>query len=179
MRYIFLDKVKEKYLIFTIQDWRFAIPVSSIIEIIAYKKPEKIPNTWEYIEGVILYRQSICPILNLSKKFGIRNNLDKKAHQFIIINNSYGILGLQSDTVYEIKEPNNETILTDWGTIKNDCLKWFTGKLQIGKKYICILDLDKLLENPEIASLKEIEVSEILDSVNKPESEGGTVNESL
>ena len=119
-------------------------------------KPEKIPNTWEYIEGILVYKNTVCPVLNLHMKFGIKDVGIPAFCQIIIINTSYGIIGILSDAVYEIKEYNDVTLFDQKRMPRENIFCFIAGCLKFKEKYIAILDSDKLLEDPRIISFNEL-----------------------
>lgn len=163
LRYEILSQPIEKFLIFTVQDWRFAIPVNSVIEIIAHTQPKKVPNTWDYVEGIIFYRETVCPILNLRKKFRIVNGQSPQFQQIIIVNNSYGIMGIISESVREIRGSDSEKLLYHEKLHDNEAYSCFTGGILYEDDYVGVLDLDKLLENPKAISINNIDMSAMRD----------------
>ena len=57
------------YLTFLLGRDLFGIPVSSIREVIEYKKVFKTPRVQDYIKGVINLRGEVVPIIDLSYRF--------------------------------------------------------------------------------------------------------------
>ena len=55
-------------LVFDLSNESYCLDITDVNEIIKYTKPSKIPETFDFMEGVINLRGIIIPILNLRKK---------------------------------------------------------------------------------------------------------------
>lgn len=58
----------EEFIVFSNNNQNFAINISYVSRIIEYEKPIKIPESSEFLMGVIKYSGKILPIIDLTKK---------------------------------------------------------------------------------------------------------------
>ncbi|EKQ54885.1 MAG: chemotaxis signal transduction protein [Clostridium sp. Maddingley MBC34-26] len=78
----------EKFVVFSIGQEEYAVPISQVKEVIYYTIPTRIPSSMDSVIGVINLRGKILPILNLSKEIGIKSNKEFKEQKIIIIENN-------------------------------------------------------------------------------------------
>lgn len=61
----------EEYLTFSLGEEHYGVDILSVNEIRSWEKPTLIPNSPDYIKGVINIRGSIIPIIDLRIRFGV------------------------------------------------------------------------------------------------------------
>lgn len=61
----------EEYLTFCLGEEHYGIDILSVEELRGWEKPTLIPNSPEYIKGVINIRGAIIPIIDLRIRFGV------------------------------------------------------------------------------------------------------------
>ena len=77
-------KLAEKqYVVFNLNQEEFGIDIMNVKEIIQYKEPLHIPNSPDFIDGVLNYRGNVIPIINLKKRFSMEN-IDYKKMQGLL-----------------------------------------------------------------------------------------------
>ena len=62
-----------KYLTFTLADQEYGVEIIKVKEIIRAMEVTAVPQTPDYVEGVINLRGRIIPVINLRVKFGMEN----------------------------------------------------------------------------------------------------------
>ncbi|MFA6842428.1 MAG: chemotaxis protein CheW, partial [Defluviitoga tunisiensis] len=59
-----------KIVTFTLGKEKFGLDIMNVDAVIEYEDTTKLPNTSDYFEGIINYRdEEVLPIINLRKKF--------------------------------------------------------------------------------------------------------------
>ncbi len=145
-----------QYLTFKLSDEIFGLDVSQVREILDYIKITKVPQTPDYMCGVINLRGSVVPVVDMRLKFGLTKT-DVTVNTCIIvvevnIENEKTILGALVDSVQEVfeLEPNEIESAPKIGTqLKTEFIK---GMGRRDEKFIIILDIDKIF------SVKELEI---------------------
>ncbi len=80
-----------QHLTFKLDEEVFAIDISKVREVLEYTTLTKVPQTPDFMCGVINLRGGVVPVVNLRLKFGIRLKTDflrgmgKRDEQFIMI----------------------------------------------------------------------------------------------
>lgn len=98
----------EKFVVFSIGQEEYAVPISQVKEVIYYTIPTRIPSSMDSVIGVINLRGKILPILNLSKEIGIESNKEFKEQKIIIIenNNPFGVIVDDVEEVIKLPKEN-------------------------------------------------------------------------
>ena len=151
--------VVTQYLSFKLGEEVFAIDISKVREVLDFTTVTKVPQTPDYMRGVINLRGGVVPVVDLKLKFGMEET-EKTVNTCIIIaevalEGESVVLGALADSVQEVFDLEIENIESTprIGTQIN--LEFFKG---IGKKdseFIMLLDIDKIFSIDEIALVRE------------------------
>lgn len=145
----------EQYLSFNLGDELFALEISKVREVLEYTSVTKVPQTPDFMLGVINLRGGVVPVVDLKLKFGM-NWSERTVNTCIIISEvsveeETVLLGAIADSVDEVFELSPESIepAPRIGThLKTDFLNG------LGKKnddFILMLDIDKVFSAHEFA----------------------------
>lgn len=104
-----------------------------------------VPQSMDYVQGIVNLRGQIVTIIDLGKKLGL-NSIDKnKANRNIIINAGDEYIGLLVDGVGDVltvKSSDIEPSPSNLGGLKG---QYFQGVLKAAKQLIGVLDIDAVL----------------------------------
>ncbi len=147
-----------QYLTFKLDEEIFALDIGKVREVLDFTTVTKVPQTPDFMRGVINLRGSVVPVVDLRLKFGMTVT-EKTVNTCIIIvevvlGNETTILGALADSVQEVLdlEPQQIEPAPKIGTrLKTDFIKG------MGKKedhFIMILNIDKVFSAEEIAAFQ-------------------------
>ena len=141
-----------KILIFSLNNENFSTDINQVERIIGYEEPTPLPETPNFVQGVIKYEDKIVPIINMNKKFVFveKNDENKK---IIIIKRDENKFGIIVDNVYEVKDVE-ESLLEEAPEITIGIgRKYIKGLIKLDEKIVILLDLDKILKKEEEESI--------------------------
>lgn len=135
----------------------FGVEIMQVQEIIRMPDITRIPQSPEYVEGVINLRGKIIVVINLDTRFGLElKELDENS-RIIIVEVGGSVVGMIVDSVSEVLrlpaanvEPAPEIIKAK---IHADYLKG-VGKLD--DRLLILLDLEKVLTEEEMTHVSSI-----------------------
>lgn len=155
-----MSELNDKYLIFEV-DEHFAIEITAVVEIIEYIVPTRVPDTPEYIAGMINLRGNIVPVIDIRARFK-KNPLAENARRCIIITNVHtSNLGLIVDNVSDLIQIP-EAALTDPPQVGANYTYVFIKAIGIyDDKMNLIVDTDKLIHYSDLEELDLLDTSEI------------------
>ncbi len=153
------NSVKESrsYLSFKLGDEFFASHISKVLSIISLSKIVKIPQTADYIAGVINLRGNVLPIIDVRTKFGMKKI--KKTKETCIIVLSIEVddeeieLGALVDSVNEVFEIDKNKIQKLPKIEKKNKSKFIKGIIKKDEDFIMLLDMDKIFSIDEILDI--------------------------
>ena len=150
-----------QYLTFRLGDEEYAIGVESVQEVLELSTITKVPNTPDYMRGVINVRGSVVPVVDLRLRFGMAKT-EKTVDTCIVvieltIENEKIVVGALADSVQEVIEMDGNQIEPppQIGTrLKTEFIRG------IGKNddnFILILEIEKIFSTEELNLLGETE----------------------
>jgi purine-binding chemotaxis protein CheW len=148
-----------KYLTFTLDREEYGIGILKIKEIIGMMPVTAVPQTPEYVKGVINLRGKVIPVVDLRLRFGM-DSIEYNERTCIIVVEIKGqsgnvLIGTVVDSVSEvlnIKGTDIEDTPTFGSKLNTDYILGM-AKMEGGVKIL--LDIDRVLGNQEIAAMEK------------------------
>lgn len=122
------------------------INILNIQEINKHFEITKVPQSSDYIEGILNLRGRIVTIIDLGKKLGLDPVNKDKDNRNLIVNSDDEHIGLLIDSISDVviaKKEDIEPAPSNIGGVKG---KFFQGVLKTEKQLIGILDIDEVLK---------------------------------
>ena len=139
------NKIDDLYMLFMINNQKYALSSKYITEIIEILPITKVPFLPDYMKGIINLRSTIIPVMDARMRFGMNPIEYNERTCIIIIENDINKIGLIVDAVNEVLTIPSEKIMeatSDKEDIKNS---FVNGISQINKEIQLILDCDSLV----------------------------------
>lgn len=139
--------------IFDINGQQFGAEAWQVFQIIKYQEATKMPRMPRFIEGIINFRDSVLPVINLAKRFDMGDVTINKKTKILVARIDENYAGFIVNDVSEIlrfagNEIDSSPIMMQTGA--GEYLK----KVAIrGEKLISIIDLEKVLDDNEVKRL--------------------------
>jgi len=153
------EEKEGKYLTFTLGDEEYGIGILKIKEIIGMMPFTSVPQTPNFVKGVINLRGKVIPVIDLRLRFGMES-IDYTDRTCIIVVEVEGeagkiMIGIVVDTVSEVLNIKAEDIeeTPAFGTKLNT--DYIMGMAKIGGGVKILLDIDKVLKSEEIKLLEK------------------------
>ena len=139
------SKIDDLYMVFVINNQKYALSSKYITEIIEILPITKVPFLPEYMKGIINLRSTIIPVMDARMRFGMEPIEYSERTCIIIIENEANKIGLIVDAVNEVLTiPPKQTMEST--KEKNDLKESFVnGISQINNDIQLILDCDSLV----------------------------------
>jgi len=149
-----------QYLTFKLDDEVFALGIDKVREVLDYTSVTKVPQTPDFMRGVINLRGSVVPVVDMRLKFGMAKT-EKTVNTCIIIveinlEGETTVLGALADSVQEVLdlEPHQIEPAPKIGTkLRTDFIR---GMGKRDEQFIIILDIDKVFSSEELAAVGSV-----------------------
>ena len=139
------SKIDDLYMVFVINNQKYALSSKYIIETIEILPITKVPFLPEYMKGIINLRSTIIPVMDARMRFGMEPIEYSERTCIIIIENEANKIGLIVDAVNEVLTIPPKQIMESTKE-KNDLKESFVnGISQINNDIQLILDCDSLV----------------------------------
>jgi purine-binding chemotaxis protein CheW len=134
-------------LVFSLGEEEYALPVTSVQEIIHYTAPRAVASESAWIQGVISLRGKIIPVADLGARLGLTTEA-ADGGKIVIVENGSVTAGVVVDDVDEVLtiEDGQLDAVPAAGTEAID------GIVKIDDRLIILLDLDSLFGGLDLAA---------------------------
>lgn len=148
-----------QYLTFKLAEETFALDVSKVREILEQSNITKVPQTPDFMKGVINLRGSVVPVIDMRLKFGM-SATERTVNTCIIVvevqlDDEVIVLGALADSVQEVveMEPDQIEPAPHVGTRLNT--EFIKGMGRVDNQFIMILDIDKVFTSAELETVQK------------------------
>ena len=139
---------------FKIGEEEFGVDILSVQEINRMLQITKVPNTPDFIEGVINLRGRIIPVIDLRIKLGMERKDHGKNTRIVVVEIKGQTIGFIVDEVSEVlRIPKNITEAPPEmvGGVNSD---FITSIGKLDDRLLILLDLEKILSTTELNVLE-------------------------
>lgn len=153
-----------QFLTFMLDEEVFAVDISKVREVLDFTTVTKVPQTPDFMRGVINLRGGVVPVVDMRIKFGMPAT-EKTVDTCIIIveielDDETTVLGALADSVQEVMDLNPDEIepAPRIGTRLNT--EFIRGMGKRGEEFVIILDINKVFSADELAQVKDAGVED-------------------
>ena len=135
----------------------FGVPIELVLEIVRVPEITSVPDSPDYIEGVINLRGKIVSIIDLRKRFGeteIVNN-DRK-NRILVAEIDGKMIGLIVDSASEVLRLPASEVEPPPNVFNDDDLNYVTGVGKLLGRLIILINLSKILQRGELRRIGEL-----------------------
>ncbi len=147
-----------KIVSFVLGEEEYGIDIMKVDSIVEFGKVMKIPESADYVEGVMNIRGKVVPIVNLRKKF-LLEDIDeerKKRAKVIVVNIGDKQVGLLVDDVKEVLTITGDQLEEPPNEVGGVGKRYILGIAKLKETMMIILDIDKILTAEEKMELGKI-----------------------
>lgn len=137
---------EEQLVLFSLGREVYGIAIAQVKEIIQYKAATKVPNTREYMEGIITLRGKIIPLINLALRLKLTAS-SSSSQRALIIETAGREIGIAVEDVTEVIWLQANAIELPPMATGNSYIRGIGKK---GDRLIILLDVDKLFNEAEL-----------------------------
>jgi purine-binding chemotaxis protein CheW len=151
----------DQYLTFILDNEEYGIDILRVQEIKGWDRVTRIPNTPEFVQGVINLRGSIVPIIDLRQRFNIEK-LEYGPTTVVIVlrvqdEDSDCIMGVVVDAVSDVYNIAKEQLREIPPSFSSSIMESVRCIATVNEKMVILLDVDHLLNADELTALGSID----------------------
>lgn len=145
-----------QYVIFQLGREEYGVDIMYVNEISEYIECTKVPNSPDFIEGIINYRGRIVPVINLHYKFDIDQASVTDNTRIIIFALNNKQVGFLVEDASKVLTINHKDIEEPPAIIMESKEKFISGIGKVEDNIIIILNLENILSDKEKKELENI-----------------------
>ena len=126
----------------------FAIDILRVQEIIRTQQLTRVPNSPDFMEGVMNLRGKIIPVIALRRRFGLEEAAPNKQNRIVVVEMKGTVLGFIVDAVSEVLRIPADTIEPPprLGMVERE---YVSGVGKLGDRLLILLDTNRLMTETE------------------------------
>lgn len=150
-----------QYLSFKLGDEIFALDIEKVREVMDFTQVTKVPQTPEFMLGVINLRGNVVPVVDMRLKFGMTGKQATVNTCIIIVeivvDGEVTVLGAMADSVQEVMSlgPDQIEPPPKIGTHMDN--RFIKGMGKRDNKFMIILDIDRVFSARELSTTGDME----------------------
>jgi purine-binding chemotaxis protein CheW len=150
---------KRQMVVFKIGSEEFAIDIALTKEIVAMRPITPIPETLDYVTGVMNLRGNLLPVLDLRKRLRAgtdASNASQPDIRIIVSRLEGKQIGLIVDGASEVVRVTDDMVEAPPDVITEIGADYISGIINLHGRYITLLDLEKALKGEITHELEEV-----------------------
>jgi purine-binding chemotaxis protein CheW len=134
---------------FHVGNEEFGIDILRVKEIIRILEITKVPNSPDYVEGVINLRGRVIPIIDLRVRLKVTKTVLNTNSRIIVLEIEDKTVGFIVDSVSEVLRISTSLIEAPPSIVSNINSEYITAIVKLDDKLLILLDMEKVLSAEE------------------------------
>lgn len=129
---------------FHVGEEEFGLNILSVQEIIRVQQLTRVPNSPDFVDGVINLRGKVIPVIALRKRFGLQDLAHDKQTRIVVVEIRGTVLGFIVDSVSEVLRIPADTVEPPprLGKVERE---YVSGVGKLDNRLLILLDADRLM----------------------------------
>jgi purine-binding chemotaxis protein CheW len=153
------DAAELRLIAFRAGEETFLVDIMAVRQIINYKGSTTVPNAPAFIEGIVVLRNEVIPIIDLRERFGVTSSPSTEQAMVLITDTGDGAIGLKVDEVRSIVNVASDALLPAPEIIRGIRGDLLVAIVPQGEDVYLLIDIDSVLTNEEKTALHSAELS--------------------
>src|SRR5689334_21668985 len=138
-----------RFIGFRIGPETFLIDIMAVRQIVAYAGSTRVPTAPDFIEGVIVFRDTAVPVIDVHARLYPQKETKPMEPMVLLTQTTAGMIGLKVDDVRRIVTLNSDELLPAPATICGIRGDFLVAIAPHDNEVFVVLDVDSLLTNEE------------------------------
>ncbi len=134
---------------FRLAQEEYGIEITKVQEIILMGEITQVPQTPNYIKGLINLRSTVIPIADLRLRFGLCEEEATDETRIMVVDVAGKTVGIIVDAVSEVLRVSRDQIAPPPPVIAGTEREYLTGVVKLDNRMLMLLEIAKLLDEEE------------------------------
>jgi len=136
----------DSYVLFTVADTTYALSSEDVRHMEMIEQITPVPNAAHYLEGVVLSRGQIVPVVNLRARFGFEKAPLDPSTRLLIVRSGERWVGLVVDSAREFVTIPRASIEPPSNALTGLSTDYLEGIANVGGRLVLVLDVANVLD---------------------------------
>ncbi|WP_340820732.1 chemotaxis protein CheW [Methanolobus sp. WCC4] len=143
--------------VFQLGDEEFGVEIMKVQEIIRMPEITQIPQSPDFVEGVINLRGRIIVVINLDKRFNLSSKEVDEHSRIIVVEIGDNVVGMIVDSVNEVlRIPASSVDPAPELVMSSVSKEYITGVGKMDNRLLIFLDLARILDKKEVEDIAKL-----------------------
>jgi purine-binding chemotaxis protein CheW len=129
----------------------YGIEITKVREIILITEITRIPETPEYLKGLINLRSTVIPVIDLRARFGLPEAALTDESRIMVIQAQGKTIGIMVDAVSEVLRVKQDQIAPPPTTVTGLGRDYLSGLVKLDNRLLILLEIDKIFGEEELS----------------------------
>ena len=144
-----------KVIVFKVGAEYYGIDITTVQGIENVEGYTKVPNTANYIKGIINLRGDVIPVYSLRKKFNLVDE-DRQELQLIIAKVGDVRIGFEIDEIDAIQDVTEDMVHPVPTVVRTPEKQYYDKVVNVSGKIVVVIKSENMLSDAELASVNEL-----------------------
>ncbi len=145
-----------QFVSFNLGDEEYAIEILKVQEIIRMVEVTRVPNSPDFINGVINLRGRVIPVLDLGKRIGLPEKEHNGDSRIIVVEIQNKVIGFIVDKVNIVLRINQNIVEPTPELVGKAELEFIKGIAKMENNLLILLDLDRVISQGQVNELAAV-----------------------
>ncbi len=131
----------------------FGVDIEKVQEIVTVPEITRVPDTPDFLEGIINLRGKIVSVIDLRKRLRFNGGQRDKKNRILVTEVEGKVVGLIVDEVSEVLKLNPDSIEPPPEIVNSVGAEYITGVGKLEDRIILLLDLGKVLDAKDLGMI--------------------------
>ena len=141
----------------------FVLDIMAVRQIIQYAGSTSVPTAPDFIEGIVVLRNEVIPIIDLRER--LYPQLKERADQPLVLvtHTSAGVIGLKVDEVRRIVNVASDALLPPPPLVRGIRGELLIAVVPFGEEVYLLIDVENVLSDVEKIELREADLKQTMN----------------
>jgi len=144
-----------RVLSFSLGKESYGVHVTEIKEVLRVPRFTRVPNSPDFIVGVMNLRGEIISIVDLKYFLGLGGREITKESMIVVTDVRGALIGVLVDGIKDALDIEEAAIQPPLGMVKKEVAEYTKGEVQLGGTILTLIDFGKILSCREMEQLKK------------------------
>ncbi|MBT3877746.1 MAG: chemotaxis protein CheW [Candidatus Scalindua sp.] len=148
--------IEGKFLTFALSNEEYGIEILRVREIIGLMDITTVPQTPDYMKGVINLRGKVIPVIDLRLKFSMQEEIHTQETCVIVVEVNNTSIGIIVDSVSEVLDIKSGDIEETPSFGQGIDTNFIMGLGKVKEQIIILLDIESVLSSDELEMVEQL-----------------------
>ena len=164
---------ERQLVVFDLAGEAYGVNIETVREIIRMQTITAVPDTPDFIEGIINLRGSVNPVVDLRKRFSLNVQEETSETRIVVVDIGGEDIGVVVDAVNEVLRITGDSVVPPSSLVTTEDSYYIDGIAKVEDRLLILLDLDRLLSTSDLAAASKArtsaEAASTVESRTEPE----------